>query len=235
MTRPVKSVLARTWFFDLDNTLHDASYRIFATLDGSINDYIERHLGLDRVQADALRRNYWHRYGATLSGLVLHHQIKAQHYLDETHGFVESADFADLVRAESGLARLLSRLPGRKVLLTNAPARYATVVVRRLGIHRHFRRRYAIEQMRVHGRIRPKPSRAMLRMLLAREGVRPRQAILVEDTAVNLKSARALGLKTVLVDGHRDLSIGPRKSRPAYVDLQVKSISQLALRHRLLR
>jgi putative hydrolase of the HAD superfamily len=225
----------RTWFFDLDNTLHDASYRIFATIDGTMNAYIERHLEVDAHRADDLRRSYWQRYGATLLGLVQHHGVNARHFLTETHDFVENPGLGDLIRAEKGLARLLARLPGRKILLTNAPERYAQVVVRSLGIHRHFPRRYAIEQMCVHGRFRPKPSRAMLRMLLAKEGVRPARAVLVEDSAENLKGARALGLKTVLVNGHEPVAGFPRKSRPSYVDLQVKSIAQLARRQRLLR
>ncbi|MGA2549319.1 MAG: pyrimidine 5'-nucleotidase [Burkholderiaceae bacterium] len=224
-----------TWFFDLDNTLHDASFRIFATIDGTMNSYIERHLQVSPAEADRLRRSYWKRYGATLLGLVRHHNVKAEHFLEETHSFVEQAQVGELIRSEAGLERLLTRLPGRKVLLTNAPARYAQVVVNSLGIHRHFRRRYAIEHMRIHGRFRPKPSRAMLRMLLVREGVRPGAAVLVEDSPQNLKSARSLGLKTVLVNGHTPPLGSKRKTRPAYVDLQVKSISQLALRYRRLR
>ncbi len=223
-----------TWFFDLDNTLHDASYRIFATIDGTMNAYIERHLAVSARQADHLRRSYWLRYGATLLGLVRHHGVDPHHFLNETHDFVEAPGMDGLIRSERGLARLMARLPGRKVLLTNAPARYAQVVVRSLGIHRHFARRYAIEQMCVHGRFRPKPSRAMLRMLLAREGVPPCRAVLVEDSAVNLKSARVLGMRTVLVNGHTPASGPTRKTRPGYVDLKVKSIAELARRHRLL-
>ena len=218
------------WFFDLDNTLHDASYRIFKTINGTMNAYLMEHLRLDEAAASALRVDYWKRYGATLLGLVRHHAVDGHHFLDETHRFAQDPGFVDLVRAEHGLATLLRQLPGRKVLLTNAPRLYADRVLAHIGLHRHFTRRYSIEQMRIHGRFKPKPSRSMLRALLAREGVRACHSVLVEDTLENLRSARAVGMRTVLVGKWLN-----RISRPSYVGLQVESVMQLNRRRRFLR
>ena len=47
----------------------------------------------------------------------------------------------------------------------------------------------------MHGSFRPKPSQLMLRTMLARERIRAADAVLIEDSARNLKSARALGLQ----------------------------------------
>jgi len=158
---------------------------------------------------------------------VRHHRVDPHRFLRETHDFRVD----ELVRIERGLGRMLARLPGRKVLLTNAPGHYAAQVLRRLGLHRHIRERYAIEQLRLHGRFRPKPSVAMLRAVLAREGLagraNARRAVLVDDSPVNLKSARAAGFATVL-------RIAPLARRPlagtAYVDARVRSVRQLARR-----
>jgi putative hydrolase of the HAD superfamily len=186
------------FFFDLDDTLHNASHAIFRQIDTRMTDYVERHLQVDRDEANRLRTLYWRRYGATLLGLVRHHAVDPAHFLRETHDF----DVAALVRAERGLTRLFAGLPGRKVLLTNAPMAYASDVLRALAVHRHFRSRYTIETMRLHGTFRPKPSRMMLRAMLARERVPSARAVLVEDSAVNLKAARSLGFRTVLMTGH---------------------------------
>jgi putative hydrolase of the HAD superfamily len=43
-----------------------------------------------------------------------------------------------MIRAERGLRQLLRRLPGRKILLTNAPHRYSSQVLRHLGLQRQF-------------------------------------------------------------------------------------------------
>lgn len=227
-----------TWFFDLDNTLHDASHRIFGTIDRSMNDWLIANLAVDEAEANRLRRDYWLRYGATLLGLVKHHAVDAHAFLRETHAFAETPDLATLVRAERGLGDLFRHLPGKKVLLTNAPTHYAHRVLKEIGLVHHVRRRYAIEQMRVHGHYRPKPSRAMLRALLAKEKVRPGRAILVEDSAANLKSARAVGMRTILVTGFTPYGghqRGPNKFRPPYADLRVESITQLNRRRRFLR
>ena len=208
------------WFFDLDNTLHDASHAIFRAIDSRMTSYVERHLQVDRAEADRLRRHYWLRYGATLLGLVRHHGVDAHHFLHETHDF----EFDELLRAERGLGRLFARLPGRKVLLTNAPARYARAVVRALAIDRHLGARYTIETMRLHGTFRPKPSRSMLRHMLARERVQQGKAVLVEDSAANLRSARAVGFRTVLVTGH---GRGPSRQAGSYIGLRVRSVLEL--------
>ena len=214
------------FFFDLDDTLHDASHAIFRQIDTRMTDYVERHLQVDRDEANRLRTLYWHRYGATLLGLVRHHAIDAAHFLRETHDF----DVAALVRAERGLTRLFARLPGRKVLLTNAPLKYASAVLRALAVHRHFRARYSIEKMRLHGTFRPKPSRLMLRAMLARERVRAADAVLVEDSATNVKAARALGFRTVLMTGHGTQIAGrpgPARRRVACAGLMIRSLHQL--------
>jgi putative hydrolase of the HAD superfamily len=217
----------RVWFFDLDDTLHEASHAIFAAIDSRMTDFVQRHLELTREQADQLRHDYWRRYGATMLGLARHHDVDPHRFLRETHDFrVE-----ELMRIERGLARMVARLPGRKVLLSNAPGAYAGQVLRRLGLHRHIRVRYPIERLRLHGRFRPKPSIAMLRAVLAREGLAGRanagRAVLVDDSAVNLKSARAAGFATVLrirPVARRTLAGG------AYIDARVRTVRQLARR-----
>jgi putative hydrolase of the HAD superfamily len=211
----------RVWFFDLDDTLHDASHAIFAAIDTRMTGFVERHLGLPHEQADSLRRHYWRRYGATMLGLILHFRTNPHDFLRETHDF----NVAEL------LARMVSRLPGRKVLMTNAPGAYARQVLRGVGLHRHIRVQYSIERLRLHGHFRPKPSISMFRAVLAREGMAGRsnagRAVLVDDSLVNLKAARAAGFSTVL-------RVGPGAVRAlsgaAYIDARVRSVRQLGRR-----
>ena len=229
------------WLFDLDNTLHDASHAIFPAINVNMNAYIAKVLkqaGLEDTPeaANAVRVLYWQRYGATLLGMVKHHQVSAAEFLHEAHRFEQ---LATMIRAERGLARLLQRLPGRKVLLTNAPRRYAHDVLRHLGLHRHFAQHVPIEAMRVHGHFRPKPSRSFLRKLLARLRLPAGQCILVEDTVQTLKAAKSLGLRTAWVTQYLDLSSYSTQhdkratgvvasKRPIYVDVKVKSVRHLS-------
>jgi putative hydrolase of the HAD superfamily len=229
--------------------LHDASHAIFPAISANMNTYIARVLGdgvtpASQEAVNAARLGYWKRYGATLLGMIRHHQVCAADFLRETH---DIGTLSELIKAERGLARLLRRLPGRKILLTNGPLDYSSSVVRHLGLHRHFAHHVAIEDMRVHGQLRPKPSRLMLRRLMRRHGLVARHCILVEDTLENLKSARQLGMRTAWVtqylrpDPTAGRAILPRAARssalkrPGYVDVKVKSVRQLPTRLRALR
>jgi len=228
------------WLFDLDNTLHNASHAIFPAINANMNVFMAKVLEQEGAPADpesvnAARLAYWKRYGATLLGMVKHHQVRMEDFLREAHRF---EDLSTMIRAERGLGQLLKRLPGRKILLTNAPRRYSHEVLRHLGLHRHFAKHIAIEAMHVHRQLRPKPSKLLLRKLVARECISPRRCILVEDTADNLKAAKALGMRTAWVTrylatspnlrqlaGNRPLSRFTK--RPVYVDVKVQSVREL--------
>ncbi len=219
------------WLFDLDNTLHDTSHKIFREINLGMTAAVMESLELDEAAASELRTRYWRRYGATLLGLVRHHNVDPHAFLQRSHAF----DVAPLVKAERGLREKLNRLPGRKVLFTNAPLHYARAVLKHLGILRCFDQLWGIEQMQFHGRFRPKPSVALMRYILAHEGIHPRRAVLVEDTVENLRSARKAGLRTVHVF-HPGSPFGRGKSgRPNFVDLRVNCVGDLLLQKRPLQ
>ena len=71
---------ALVWLFDLDNTLHDASHAMFPAISANMNTYIARVLSQNGETAtpamiNAARVGYWKRYGATLLGMMRHHQV----------------------------------------------------------------------------------------------------------------------------------------------------------------
>lgn len=206
----------RVWLFDLDNTLHNASPHIFPHINRAMREYIERHLGLDENAANRLRQDYWQRYGATLLGLIRHHAIDPRHFLRETHQF---PDLARMLVFEKPLLHTLKRLPGRKILFSNAPRAYAEAVLELTGLDRHFATVYSVESLK----FRPKPMPQGFRALLRAERLDPRRCIMVEDSLANLITARKLGMKTVWV------SAGSRRS--PYVDVQVSSVMQLPQRY----
>nr|WP_323119730.1 pyrimidine 5'-nucleotidase [Burkholderia alba] len=213
------------WLFDLDNTLHHASYAIFPEINRAMTQYIIDALQVERTQADYLRTHYTHRYGAALLGLARHHPIDPHDFLDVVHTF---ADLPSMVRAERGLARLVAALPGRKIILTNAPEAYARDVLHELKIERLFERVIAIEHMRDRRAWRAKPDAAMLRRAMRDARVRLSDAILVEDTRSHLKRYKRLGIQTIWITGHLP-DHRPGFGRPHYVDRRIDSLKSLRL------
>ena len=212
------------WLFDLDNTLHNASAAIFGLIDGLMRQSIQQLLDLDPKEADALRRKYWLRYGATLIGLVKHHQVCADEFLHLSHNFAVH----EHIKSEKTLAYQLQRLPGRKLILTNAPANYAQRVLNALGITPLFERVISIEDMRRQQQFRPKPSRSLMKQVLAELAIPAQRCIFIDDTLRNLKAAYGLGIRTVHFAHPATPFSSQYAGRTAYVNLRVQSIQQLA-------
>ncbi len=202
----------RVWIFDLDNTLHDARPLIFPSMHGQINAYLRRRFGVDEAGADAMRRDFWLRYGTTLRGLVRHHGADPREFLHETHVFPE---LAGMVVHESALRHALARLGGRKLLFSNAPRHYVEEVLRALGIGRFFDAVHTIEDARYRG----KPELHGFHRLLRKHDLDPHRCAFVDDALENLRAAHRLGMSTVWVSR--------TQRRVPYIDLRISSITQL--------
>lgn len=218
-----------TWLFDLDNTLHDASFSAFPFTSDAMAEFIARHLDLSPADATDLRQHYWQRYGATLLGMVRHHGVKASHFLDETHSL---PGLEQRLRGNAADRAALCRLPGEKYVLTNGPRNYAMRVLDGLGLTRCFDGVITIEDMVMFGQHRPKPDTRMLRHLLARLKRSPARCVLVEDTLSHQKAARQIGMRTVWMQAYLGTPSNPGRQvlagrKPSYVCARIKRIRRL--------
>jgi putative hydrolase of the HAD superfamily len=202
----------RVWIFDLDNTLHDATARIFPAMHEQINAFLKREFGVDDEGANRMRRDFWMRYGTTLNGLMRHHGTDPKHFLAQTHVFPE---FADLVVHENALKHALERLSGMKLVFSNAPRQYVHGVLRAMGLERYFDGVYAIEDARYRG----KPALHGFHVLLRKHKLDPHRCTFVDDILGNLRTAHRLGMSTVWVSA--------AKRRPPFVDLRISSVIEL--------
>jgi putative hydrolase of the HAD superfamily len=202
----------RVWIFDLDNTLHDARVRIFPDMHRQINEYLQRHFGVDAAGADAIREKFWRTYGTTLNGLMRHHGADPRHFLRETHVFPE---LADMVVHENALKHALARLGGTKLVFSNAPRHYVEGVLEAIGLGRYFTAVYTIEDARYRG----KPALHGFHVLLRNHHLDPHRCAFIDDSLENLRSAHRLGMSTVWVSRER--------RRHSYVDVRISSVTQL--------
>jgi len=177
--------------FDLDNTLYSPEKDLFALIDVRINRYMHEVVGIAKDKVDALRRDYWARYGVTLQGLIRHFGVDPEDYLH----YVHDVDVAERIAPDLLLRESLESLPMRRAVFTNGSAEHAGRVLAALGLDGLFD---DVFDIRVASYI-PKPRHEPYRAVVDRLGVAPSRCVMVEDSAANLETAKALGMRTVLV------------------------------------
>jgi len=205
---------AKIWIFDLDDTLHNASAHIFPVMNRAMTRYIMEALDLDEPAAHSMRQHYWRIYGATLKGLMRHHDIDPHHFLNETHRF---ENLPEMVIQIKRLRHMLQGLTGRKLVFTNAPRHYAMRVLELLGIDDIFELIFSVESTQFHA----KPSARGFQKLLKIIKAKASDCIMLEDSLPALMTAKRLGMKTIWVS--------KKLKKPDFVDYRISTV--LALTH----
>eukprot|EP00434_Breviolum_minutum_P002207 symbB.v1.2.001943.t2/scaffold55.1/size374282/25 len=179
-------------FLDCDDCLYQNNWTTAEKLTDSIAAYTVR-LGVDRAKAFAL----YEEYGTSLKGLLAEGILDekgAEMYLQEVHDF----DLSDVV-PDPALAKLVAQLPRRPWIFTASTAEHVQRCLQRLtvastDVEGIIDTRLCRLQTKHH------PSSFNVAMKLA--GVaRPECCLLCDDSPKNIRAAKRLGWRAVLV-GH---------------------------------
>lgn len=198
----------RNWIFDLDNTLYPARTNIAGQMDARITQYIADLLGLEWAEARTLQKKFFHEKGTTLAGLIAEHGVDPHHYLEFVHDLE-----MDVLEHDAPLVAAIARLPGRKLIFTNADAPYATRVLERLGLSDSFE---AIHDIHATNYV-PKPDPQVYRGLCDAYGLDPCESLFVEDMARNLAPAKAIGMTTVWIDNGSEQTADAARAHIDYI------------------
>jgi putative hydrolase of the HAD superfamily len=190
--------------FDLDNTLYSAEQEVFSLIDRRINHYMVEVVGIPLDEVDDLRRKYWERYGVTMQGLMRHHRVDPEDYLS----YVHDIEVGGLLRPDPELWQALQSLPLRRAVFTNSSLDHSERVLNALGLNGAFEE---IFDIRVADYL-PKPFPEPYHAVLDRLGVLASHCIMVDDSQENLRTAKDLGMGTILV--------GQKKPSP-WVDVAI--------------
>ena len=179
-----------TWIFDLDETLYGPETGVMSGMEAQIDAYLLRKTGLQRSAVQAMRLQMRDEHGSTLAAMIAAGDDDVDAYLADVHDLPLHGLSAD-PRLREGLLRL----PGRRLVHTNAPDFHAERVLAALGLADLFE---AVFHCTAAG-YALKPSAEAFTRLIHLYGVDPHRAAFFEDRAANLKPAAALGMTTVLV------------------------------------
>jgi putative hydrolase of the HAD superfamily len=179
-----------TIFFDLDDTLYPASSGLWDAIRKRIDLYMIERLHIPKEQVHDLRHYLFSTYGTTMRGLQATMQIDAQDYLD----FVHDVPVAEFITPNPALRMMLSGLPQRKVIFTNADVKHAMRVLDRLQVSDCFTQ--IIDILSVAPYCKPQEEAFQMALYLAGTGSAS-QCVLVDDGLSNLAAAGRLGFFTV--------------------------------------
>ena len=189
-----------TWLFDLDNTLYPASSGFMGEIEKRMTAYVERVTGLPRDDAYKLQKKYLADYGLTLGGLVAHHGVDPADFHTIFHDLP-----LEILTHDAALLAALERLPGRRLIFTNADDFHARRVLDHLAMSHLFSEIFHIGSADYV----PKPDPANLARIAADHLLDPAKTVFFEDSERNLAPAAAVGMTTVLVGPHAQASTAP--------------------------
>ena len=189
----------RTWIFDLDNTLYPSSARLFDQIDARMTGYIADKFAVDRQEARRIQKGYFHAHGTTLAGLMAEHDVDPHAFLDHVHDIE-----MDVLEENAPLAAAIAKLPGRKLVFTNADTPYASKVLAKLGLGESFEAIHDVHAMDLI----PKPQASAYAGLCAAFDLDPTTCLFAEDMARNLAPAKAIGMTTLWVDNGSEQTPG---------------------------
>jgi putative hydrolase of the HAD superfamily len=208
-----------TWLFDLDNTLYPVESGFMGEIERRITAFVMQVTGLERDAAYRLQKVYLQDHGLSLTGLTLHHGVDPA----EFHAVFHDLSLESLAR-DPDLVAAIERLPGRRLIFTNADDVHARRVLDRLGLAHLFEEVFHIGSFDYV----PKPDPEAFRRMNAAHGIEPRSTAFFEDSERNLAPAAELGMTTVLVGPHAAASTAPfvdyrtEKLAPFLRDAQVR-------------
>jgi len=177
--------------FDVDDTLYPKGAGPFNLVTGKIDEYVMSWCNLDLEETRALRKRYIDTYGSTLGGLMRHHGVDPDDYLQKVH----DVPVEDLLHKDERLKKVISGIRHDMVVFSNGSVDYVRRVLRSLDVIDLLGELFTIEFMDYI----PKPRVYPYRKLLELYGVRPQDCVFVDDRLPNILTARDMGMKAVLV------------------------------------
>ena len=186
-----------TWIFDLDNTLYDVGTDLFAKVSRRMTVFIQNAFQFDEAAAKHLQKEMFLKYGTTMRGLMVEHDMDPEEFLH----FVHDIDVSDL-EPDPALKELLENLPGRRLIFTNGSVPHAQRITEQLGIGHLFEGIFDI----VAANFLPKPEPINYQAMVDEFDVVATASVMIDDMAKNLIPASNLGIRTVWLKHDKDWS-----------------------------
>jgi putative hydrolase of the HAD superfamily len=180
-----------TLFFDLDDTLYPSSTGLWHAIKERMTHYMCEQLYIPEADVPTLREHYFKTYGTTLRGLQQHHNVNTEEYL----AYVHDVPLDQYLTPNPVIRQVLTSLPTRNLIFTNADANHAWRVLRALELDDLFDT--VVDVNAIAPYCKPMPESFAIAMDLADEPD-PRKCVMIDDLPRTTRAAREVGMASLL-------------------------------------
>lgn len=206
-----------TLLFDVDDTLYDVSTGF--TEDRNVNGAIQfmvKHLDFPNVHdAKLIRDEYFEKYHSSAKALTIAEQegkfppslknknVPRFNAKELGEFFATELNFGLLGGPKYQLAHDLKECKLNLAVFSNGPRKYVKRVLSEIGLDDVFddSKIFAVDDVLPYC----KPDREAFETIFERLGVTANECVMIEDSMKNIRKAKELGIKTVLVAGEGNL------------------------------
>lgn len=204
------------WVFDLDDTLYPPTGEIYAQMAKRICKYVMKTLDLDEKEATVIQKEYYRKYGATVWGLMVEHDVDPEDFTD----YVHELDLSSL-KENPQLKKCLDALPERKFVFTNGAYQHAERVLKRLGLTDCFSGIFSIREAEYI----PKPALQTYMKMLETFGLKAEESVMFDDSPANILGAKKAGMHTVWISSNVENNKYCSVDTPDFCDYETKDLT----------
>ena len=200
--------------------------KVFGLVSKRMTLFIQEKLGLDEKKSKELQTNYFYKYNTSLNGLMLHHNVIGDEFLQYVHDIDIS-----FMKKDKIMRNELENLNMEKFIFTNGSAQHAQNILTRLGIYDLFGKEKVFD-IKDAGYV-PKPEAQTFDLMVKKFDINPKETIYIEDIAKNLSTGFEKGCTTVWLIN--DEHFGKIDSDKDYISHKIENLSLFLKEIRLLK
>ena len=184
-------------FFDCDDTLYKNDWKVANALTARIDDYCSNRLGLPSGYA----YDMYKKYGTALRGLQEEKLLDASAVEDFLY-YCHDLPLHEHIGPDLDLQSMLTQLVVPKWVFTASARHHAAKCLELLGVHNHFIDIIDVRSVSFHTKHNPAAYLEAMRIAGVSD---PNECVFLDDSTSNMKAAKSVGWRTVLVGRyHRD-------------------------------
>ena len=207
-------LFAGAFIFDLDNTLYSVNSGVEDIILRRLREYTSSWLGISWEECEPLWRTGLKTYGTTLEWLIEEKGFTAK---DEYYAHIHPENEADSLKPDPELRRFIESLPCSSSILTNSPLFHAERIIKKLELEGVFQNVFTLEDNDLKG----KPHASFFYRALNCLGLKPDEALFIDDIPRYVEGYIAIGGKGLLLD--------ERNKYTWYTNERIKDLKELLI------